>query len=155
MQTITGTLEDVSGNPLHKVVVIESLSTPQAAAGVVTAQTTLTITTDPTTGAFSVGLAPGNYLVTYQTSPRATSFSITVTGTEGTVTIDEIITSALPSLPGQIPALVWDVQNVGEGAADVPPGPPSDTSKVSFYFGPRGSFYRWSVTGQVWLPVIQ
>ncbi len=107
MQTITGTLLDTAGQPVHARVTVESLSTPLfAASGVVTGNTTLSLLTDPDDGTFEFQLKPGIYQVTYATTPKQTSFRIEVTNDSGTASIDDLVEIIPTEIPQGATAVV-------------------------------------------------
>jgi hypothetical protein len=125
MQTVTGILESSTGELLHAKIVFESLSTPQAgASGLVTGNTKKIVRSNPTTGAYSVGLRPGFYQVTFQTKPKETTFKIQVTGTGGSVSIEQLVVDPLPTLPSQAPYLVWNGTRAGHITFDPINDPP-------------------------------
>ena len=98
--TVTGIVQDATGTPLWCAIQFTSGSTPMVVAGgtVVTNTTTKRIYTSSTDGTFSIVLLAGTYQVVYYTSPRTTSFNITVPPGAGPMTIDQLTTNA-PALP--------------------------------------------------------
>lgn len=111
MITVTGIIENTEGVPISRLVTFESASTPiDEGGGIITANTTMKIQSSPADGSFSIQLRPGNYNVTYGTTPRATTFQIAIqTGMDGTTqSIDGLIVSTFAALPGQAPFVVWN-----------------------------------------------
>ncbi len=116
MITVTGRLEDVAGRALHKQVTFTSQSTPQAgASGLITGNTTYKLMTNASTGEFSVDLRPGNYSVSYNTSPRTTNFNIALSEEiDGeTVSIEAVIETVFAQAPGIAPYMVWNGVRAG------------------------------------------
>jgi hypothetical protein len=107
MTTITGTLEDTSGSPVHCRVTFKSKSTPLVNGGIIIGTTTKTLKTDRTDGTFSVQLAAGKYNVTYETTPDQTKFEITVPDSNDTVTIGSV-TSSLLTFVSVAPNTIWN-----------------------------------------------
>lgn len=112
MSTITGTIEDATGTPLHARIDFLSKSTPLAAGGIVNTNTDKTIRTDPTAGTFYVVLVGGNYQVVITAQGQSTTFNIVVPSDNLTYAIDQVTATPL-AFVFTPPNTVWNGTRAG------------------------------------------
>jgi len=112
MSTITGTIEDATGTPLHARIDFLSKSTPLAGGGIVNTNTDFTVRTDPTAGTFSVNLVGGNYQVVITAQGQSSTFNIVVPSDSNTYTIDEVTSTPL-AFVFTPPNAVWNGTRAG------------------------------------------
>ena len=112
MSTITGTIEDATGAPLHARIDFLSKSTPLAGGGIVNTNTDKTIRTDPTAGTFSVTLVGGNYQVVVTAQGQSSTFNIVVPSDNASYTIDQVTSTPL-AFVFTPPNTVWNGTRAG------------------------------------------
>jgi hypothetical protein len=112
MSTITGTITDATGAPLHARIDFLSKSTPLAGGGIVTTNTDKTVRTDPTAGTFSVVLVGGNYQVIITAQGQSSTFNIVVPSDNLTYTIDQVTSTPLAFVYTP-PNTVWNGTRAG------------------------------------------
>jgi len=112
MSTITGTIEDATGAPLHARIDFLSKSTPLAGGGIVNTNTDLTVRTNPTAGTFSVVLVGGNYQVVITAQGQSSTFNIVVPSDNLTYTIDQVTATPL-AFVFTPPNTVWNGTRAG------------------------------------------
>ncbi len=134
MSTITGTIEDATGAPIHARIDFLSKSTPLAGGGIVNTNTDLTIRTDPTAGTFSVNLVGGNYQVVITAQGQSSTFNIVAPSDNNTYTIDEVTATPL-AFVFTPPNTVWNGARAGHITFLPIPTPPAI---VRFSYAPLG-----------------
>ena len=95
MFTVTGTIQDTTGEPLHATMDFISKSTPIAGGGIILTNTDKRVRSDPSDGTFSVALGAGTYNVIIAANGQSTMFNIVVPSGTGTATLDTLTTVPL------------------------------------------------------------
>lgn len=113
MTTVTGKIESATGATLHATITFTSLSTPQFPPTIVQVNTVKRIKSNASTGEFSQVLAAGNYGVVVSASKIETRFNIAVPDGSSTISIEDLVTSSVSTLPGDAPYTVWNGQRAG------------------------------------------
>lgn len=113
MQTVQGIITDATGAVLNVGVTFLSQSTPLVSGEYVTGNTSKRIMSRASDGFYSLQLAAGYYLVTYETKPNPTSFTILVPSGTSTSNIGDLVTSPIQLPPGTPPYLIWNGVRAG------------------------------------------
>lgn len=93
MVTVTGILLDETSAPYHARIHFAYQSGPMifSGSGIVLPTLTATVKSSPSDGTFSIALEPGLYLVTIDSKPTSTRFTILVPQASATMTIDQLV----------------------------------------------------------------
>jgi len=151
MITVTGKIENASGESLHARIDFVSRSTPLVVAGVITTNTDKSIRSNPADGTFAVQLAPGNYTVNISAENQSTSFNIAVPDGSGSASIETLVTTPL-LYPFIAPNTVWNrvlTGNIIVSPIDNPAAPA--TSPVIYAGGHQDntSSFNYKIAWQV------
>lgn len=114
MTTIEGKIEDANGVPQHVLITFISKSTPLAAAGVITGNSSNSVRTLAADGTFEIDLKAGNYTVTYSSEGFTTTFSIAISPDDDgeTLSIEDVVSSPLEFVE-TAPNTVWNGTRAG------------------------------------------
>lgn len=148
MTTITGKIESASGETLHATMHFISLSTPQFPPTIVQVNTDKRVLSGAADGLFSVQLAAGNYRVSVRAKNLETVFTIAVPDGDETISIEDLVTSTVSSLPGLAPYTVWNGVRAGHITFSPIAAPPAPEISVVDYAGGHitEEHYRYAIS---------